>query len=138
MISVAIVSNATMEAVRPNRSPRYRIYANHVALMLIVMLLYVWSINQDASGIEVGFATQWWVPVLTALGLSGVFLAIDLLTPRKKISTISGVAFDLLKTVSMLSDDMAWTTWGMCGKKQPIPVGMGGPAIKCTVSLGGK
>ncbi len=67
-----------------------------VALMLIVMLLYVWSINQDASGIEVGFATQWWVPVLTALGLSGIFLAIDLLTPRKKISTISGVAFGLM------------------------------------------
>ncbi len=67
-----------------------------VALMLIVMLLYVWSINQDASGIEVGFATQWWVPVLTALGLSSIFLAIDLLTPRKKISTISGVAFGLM------------------------------------------
>ncbi len=67
-----------------------------VALMLIVMLLYVWSINQDASGIEVGFATQWWVPVVTALALSGIFLAIDLLTPRKKISTISGVAFGLM------------------------------------------
>lgn len=53
-------------------------------------------------------------------------------------TTISGVAFDLLKTVSMLSDDMVWTASGMCGKKQPIPVGMGGPAIKCTVNLGGK
>lgn len=53
-------------------------------------------------------------------------------------TTISGVAFDLLKTVSMLSDDMVWTASGMCGKKQPIPVGMGGPAIKCTVSLGGR
>ena len=52
--------------------------------------------------------------------------------------TISGVAFDLLKTVSMLSDDMKWTGAGMCGKKQPIPVGMGGPAIKCSVNIGGK
>jgi len=67
-----------------------------VSLMLMVMFLYVWSINQDASGIEVGFATQWWMPVGTALGLAGIFLAIDLLTPRKKISTISGVIFGLM------------------------------------------
>ncbi|MCA9001199.1 MAG: TldD/PmbA family protein, partial [Planctomycetes bacterium] len=53
-------------------------------------------------------------------------------------TTISGVAFDMLKTVSMLSDEMKWTGAGMCGKKQPIPVGMGGPAIKCTVNLGGQ
>jgi len=53
-------------------------------------------------------------------------------------TTISGVAFDMLKTVSMLSDEMAWTGAGMCGKKQPIPVGMGGPALKCSVNLGGK
>ncbi|NLA59856.1 MAG: TldD/PmbA family protein [Firmicutes bacterium] len=53
-------------------------------------------------------------------------------------TTISGVAFDLLKTVTMLSDDMKWSCAGMCGKKQAIPVGMGGPAIKCVVSIGGR
>jgi len=55
-----------------------------------------------------------------------------------KDTTISGVAFDLLKTVSMISDDMKWGCGGMCGKKQMIPVGMGGPAIKCKVNIGGK
>ena len=55
-----------------------------------------------------------------------------------KETTISGVAFDLLKTVTMVSDDMNWTSSGMCGKKQPIPVGMGGPALKCKVNIGGK
>ena len=53
-------------------------------------------------------------------------------------TTISGVAFEMLKTVDMLSDDMIWTCSGMCGKKQPIPVGMGGPAIKCRVNIGGR
>lgn len=53
-------------------------------------------------------------------------------------TTISGVAFDMLKTVDMLSDDMLWTCGGMCGKKQPIPVGMGGPAIKCRINVGGR
>lgn len=53
-------------------------------------------------------------------------------------TTISGVAFEMLKTVDMLSDDMIWTCSGMCGKKQPMPVGMGGPAIKCKVAIGGR
>ncbi|MFA6103781.1 MAG: TldD/PmbA family protein [Victivallaceae bacterium] len=55
-----------------------------------------------------------------------------------KDTTISGVAFELLKTVSMVSDDLKWLSSGMCGKKQLIPVGMGGPAIKCKVNIGGK
>ncbi len=53
-------------------------------------------------------------------------------------TTISGVAFDMLKTVTMVSDDLTWLNGGMCGKKQPITVGMGGPAIKCKINIGGK
>ncbi|MFU8813813.1 MAG: TldD/PmbA family protein [Pseudomonadales bacterium] len=52
-------------------------------------------------------------------------------------TTISGVAFDMLKTVTMVSDEMHWSCAGMCGKKQIIPVGMGGPSIRCRVHLGG-
>lgn len=52
--------------------------------------------------------------------------------------TISGIAIDVLKSVTMVSDHLMWTCWGMCGKKQSIPVGMGGPAIKCKVNIGGK
>lgn len=53
-------------------------------------------------------------------------------------TTISGIAFDVLKSVSMVSDDMVWSNGGMCGKKQLIPVGMGGPAIKCKLNIGGR
>jgi len=53
-------------------------------------------------------------------------------------TTISGVAFDMLKTISMISDEMTWDCAGMCGKKQNIPVGMGGPAIKCKINIGGR
>ena len=53
-------------------------------------------------------------------------------------TTISGVAFDLLRTVTMLSDEMTWSSSGMCGKKQPMPVGMGGPSVKCRVNMGGR
>ncbi|OPL18955.1 MAG: peptidase [Candidatus Aegiribacteria sp. MLS_C] len=53
-------------------------------------------------------------------------------------TTISGVAFDMLKTVTAVSDDMKWSCGGMCGKKQEIPVGMGGPAVKCMMNIGGR
>ena len=53
-------------------------------------------------------------------------------------TTISGVAFDMLRTITHVSDDLTWSRGGMCGKKQLIPVGMGGPAIKCRINLGGR
>ncbi len=53
-------------------------------------------------------------------------------------TTISGVAFEMLKTVDMVSDQVIWASSGMCGKKQPMPVGMGGPALRCKVTVGGK
>jgi|TARA_B100000315_G_scaffold232738_1_gene245221 TldD protein len=53
-------------------------------------------------------------------------------------TTISGVAFDMLKEVTMLSDEMVWSCSGMCGKKQPMPVGMGGPSVKTKVYIGGE
>jgi len=53
-------------------------------------------------------------------------------------TTISGKAFDMLKTVSMVSDEMKWESRGFCGKKQPMSVGMGGPALKCRVNVGGR
>lgn len=55
-----------------------------------------------------------------------------------KNTTISGKAFEVLSSVTMVSDEMKWSSIGMCGKKQLIPVGMGGPAIKCKVNVGGK
>ncbi|MGL4738805.1 MAG: TldD/PmbA family protein [Cellulosilyticaceae bacterium] len=53
-------------------------------------------------------------------------------------TTISGVAFDMLQTVDMVSDEMVWSSSGFCGKKQPMPVGMGGPALRCKVMIGGR
>ena len=53
-------------------------------------------------------------------------------------TTIAGVAFDMLKTITHVSDELTWSKGGMCGKKQLIPVGMGGPAIKCRIGVGGR
>ena len=53
-------------------------------------------------------------------------------------TTISGVAFEMLKTVDMVSDQVEWESSGFCGKKQPMPVGLGGPALRCKVMIGGR
>ncbi|MBR3692788.1 MAG: TldD/PmbA family protein [Clostridia bacterium] len=55
-----------------------------------------------------------------------------------KNTSISGVAFEMLKTVDMVSDDLYLESNGMCGKKQQIPVGLGGPALRCRVAVGGR
>ncbi len=53
-------------------------------------------------------------------------------------TTISGVAFEMLKTVDMISDTVEWSSSGFCGKKQPMPVGLGGPAVRCRITVGGR
>ncbi len=53
-------------------------------------------------------------------------------------TTVSGIAFDMLKTVDMVSDKISWSSSGYCGKKQPMPVGMGGPALRCKITIGGR
>ncbi|MCL2079883.1 MAG: TldD/PmbA family protein [Oscillospiraceae bacterium] len=53
-------------------------------------------------------------------------------------TTISGVAFEMLKTVDMLSDDMKWGIAGFCGKKQPMTTANGGPAVRCDINIGGR
>lgn len=55
-----------------------------------------------------------------------------------KDTTISGVAFDMLKTVDMVSDEFHVDTTGFCGKKQRMIVSHGGPSLKCRVHVGGR
>lgn len=53
-------------------------------------------------------------------------------------TTISGIAFDMLKAVTHVGDRFVWSPGGWCGKKQVIPVTMGGPAIKTRINVGGR
>ncbi len=52
-------------------------------------------------------------------------------------TTISGSAIDVLGSVDAVSDDMHWSCSGYCGKKQPMVVSMGGPALRVRAHLGG-
>ena len=53
-------------------------------------------------------------------------------------TTISGVAFDMLKTIDMVGKEVIWAASGYCGKKQLLGNAMGGPDIKCRLQIGGR
>lgn len=54
-------------------------------------------------------------------------------------TTVSGLAFDVMKSVSMVANEFKWDTSGYyCTKKQMMPVGVGGAALKCRVRVGGR
>ncbi|HWI81343.1 TldD/PmbA family protein [Ramlibacter sp.] len=53
-------------------------------------------------------------------------------------TTVSGSAIKVLQTADAVSDDMYWSCAGYCGKKQPMVVSMGGPALRVRAHLGGR
>jgi TldD protein len=56
-----------------------------------------------------------------------------------KNATISGDAFEVLKSVDMLGNDFTWAMGsGYCGKGQPAAVDGGGPTLRCKAMIGGQ
>ncbi|MGQ0629130.1 MAG: PIN/TRAM domain-containing protein [Phycisphaerales bacterium] len=69
-----------------------------VVLITTVTLLYILKVDKATATNEGGFilVEGWFVPLMAAAILAAAVLSIDILTPRKKISNISGVFFGLL------------------------------------------
>ena len=54
-------------------------------------------------------------------------------------ATLSGIAFDVLKTVDAVSEEFRWDLGtGYCGKGQHAKVDAGGPFIRCKLHVGGR
>ncbi len=64
-----------------------------LVLSLTVVLLNI--IRTDEPG-DAWLVEQWWIPLLAAVFLAGSFLAADILTPHKKISTLTGMMLGLM------------------------------------------
>ena len=61
------------------------------------------------------------------------------MTKRVRGVTISGNAFDTLRSVDAVADDFRWEQGaGYCGKSQPAKVDGGGPHVRCTLTIGGE
>ena len=51
-------------------------------------------------------------------------------------TTITGDAFDVLRSVDAVGDDFTWDLGsGYCGKGQPAKVDAGGPHLRCVATL---
>ena len=56
-----------------------------------------------------------------------------------KDTVITGIAFDMMKTVSAVSDEITWGKGSMCGKNYfSMICNHGGPSIKCRIKVGGR
>ena len=54
-------------------------------------------------------------------------------------ATLSGIAFDVLRTVDAVSKEFRWDLGtGYCGKGQAAKVDAGGPYIRCKITVGGR
>jgi TldD protein len=53
-------------------------------------------------------------------------------------TTLSGSALDVLRQVDGVGREMKWSCNGYCGKKQPMVVSVGGPALRTRAHLGGQ
>ena len=54
-------------------------------------------------------------------------------------ATLSGIAFDVLRTVDAVSKEFRWELGtGHCGKGQPAKVDAGGPYVRCQINVGGR
>src|SRR5437899_6575146 len=53
-------------------------------------------LEHQGDPLRSGLAQQWWLPIFAAVILFAVALAVDLITPNKKISTIIGVLVGIL------------------------------------------
>jgi TldD protein len=58
--------------------------------------------------------------------------------PAIRDTTLSGSAIKVLQSVDAVSDDLHWNCSGYCGKKQPMVVSMGGPALRAVAHIGGE
>jgi len=90
---------STFEIVAASRAALVRVVRMaFVVLLAVVVLLYILKADPQEAADSPGFnvISNWWVPLLAALVLATVTLAIDYLTPTKKLSAISGLVLGLI------------------------------------------
>jgi TldD protein len=72
----------------------------------------------------------------------GVTLAYEIKNGKRgaavRDTTLSGSAIKVLQSVDGVGRDMKWSCNGYCGKKQPMVVSVGGPALRARAHLGGQ
>ena len=88
-----------------------------VVLIVTVTLLNLIQFGEDVSpGLTFDLAARWWLPLLLVIGCAALFLAVDILTPNKKLQTFGGIILGLIAgliiTVALgFVVDLVATSW---------------------------
>lgn len=67
------------------------------ALLAIVVSLGIVDDSNQTAG--TGFVERWWIPVGVAIVFGVIVIAVDVLSPKRKLSTISSILFGILTGV---------------------------------------
>ena len=71
--------------------------AAFVILIVTVTLLNLIQFGEDVSpGLTFDLAARWWLPLALVIACAALFLAVDILTPNKKLQTFGGIIFGLV------------------------------------------
>ncbi|MFN0012112.1 MAG: PIN/TRAM domain-containing protein [Phycisphaerales bacterium] len=120
------------EQAQQNRASMLRIVRMIFGvLLLVVTLSYILNLDSGKAlpgGTEQVFVEQWWVPLTGACLLGLVALALDILTPVKKLSTVGGVFFGLL--FGLIASFVVSLVIDLLGKSYEIASPQYFPAIK--------
>ncbi len=86
------------EAERRQRGAILRmVRAAFIILIVTVTLLNILDFGESVTpGLMFTLAAQWWIPLSASITLAVLFLAVDLLTPNKKLQTFGGIVFGLI------------------------------------------
>jgi len=67
-----------------------------LAAVTVLAALQIGSDPNDPGALQFRWAADWWFPLIIAVAIFSLILTIDLATPKKKLSTITGMFFGVL------------------------------------------
>lgn len=67
-----------------------------LAAVTVLAALQIGANPNDPNALELRWAADWWFPLVIASAIFALVLAIDVVTPKKKLSTITGMFFGIL------------------------------------------
>jgi len=67
-----------------------------LAAVTVLAALQIGSDPNDPGALQLRWAADWWFPLIIAAAIFALILAIDVATPNKKLSTITGMFFGIL------------------------------------------
>lgn len=96
-----------------------------VLVVVVTFLALIRAGEGDTTAFEDRFGSRWYVPVGLGIVLAFIFVAIDIFTPRKKISSIVAITFGLLAGLIIAFAlgfviDLVVETWGLSAASDEI------------------